>query len=148
MAPPGWPESLSDSNVDWGQGLVELAAWSREHAPNGLYLAYFGNAPPAAWGVDAVPLPAFGPLDGSEPPLRRKRPRPSAVGISVVNLHGLYLEQPALYAAFRDEVPVATLAGSIRVWSLEGRPDLRAALADACRQAGWKRTAAQISRSE
>jgi hypothetical protein len=36
---------LSDSNLDWGQGLHELADWRRSHADAPLRLWYFGSDP-------------------------------------------------------------------------------------------------------
>lgn len=39
--------ALSESNVDWGQGLNELKAWHERHADAPLHLLYFGMDP--AW---------------------------------------------------------------------------------------------------
>ena len=48
------PHLLDDSNIDWGQDLPALAVWQREHPEaRPLQLLYFGNAPPAAYGVEA-----------------------------------------------------------------------------------------------
>ncbi len=50
---------LDDSNVDWGQGLGQLAAWLAAHpAPAPVRLAYFGSVPYERWGVRAEPLDA------------------------------------------------------------------------------------------
>ncbi len=39
---------LIDSNLDWGQDLLELAAWLEKHRPNQrVGLAYFGNVDPS-----------------------------------------------------------------------------------------------------
>jgi dolichyl-phosphate-mannose-protein mannosyltransferase len=50
---------LDDSNVDWGQGLGQLAAWLAAH-PSGqpVRLAYFGSASPERFGVKAEPFDA------------------------------------------------------------------------------------------
>lgn len=37
--------ALSESNIDWGQGLNELAHWQRDHADVKLHLWYFGSDP-------------------------------------------------------------------------------------------------------
>jgi hypothetical protein len=61
---------LDDSNVDWGQGLAQLAAWlTANPAPRPLRLAYFGSVPPERWGVRAEPLDAR-VLEGAPPPGR------------------------------------------------------------------------------
>jgi hypothetical protein len=36
---------LHDSNIDWGQGLVELDEWRREHGLSGIDVWYFGTDP-------------------------------------------------------------------------------------------------------
>jgi len=44
---------LDDSNVDWGQNLPRLKAYlNRQECQGPIYLAYFGNADPRAWGID------------------------------------------------------------------------------------------------
>jgi len=46
------PLWLDDSNVDWGQGLIQFRAWMRDNARGrNIRLAYFGSAPPQAYGV-------------------------------------------------------------------------------------------------
>ncbi len=40
---------LADSNLDWGQDLLRLAAWARTHPDEPLKLAYFGSVPPPAY---------------------------------------------------------------------------------------------------
>ena len=50
---------LDDSNVDWGQGLAQLAAWlAANPTPAPVRLAYFGSVPPERYGVRAEPLDA------------------------------------------------------------------------------------------
>ncbi len=47
---------LTDSNLDWGQGLLALRSYERQHPNEYLYLAYFGSVDPALYGIRAVPL--------------------------------------------------------------------------------------------
>jgi Dolichyl-phosphate-mannose-protein mannosyltransferase len=47
---------LSDSNVDWGEGLIALRNYQREHPSVPIHLAYFGSVAPDAYGVKAIPL--------------------------------------------------------------------------------------------
>jgi hypothetical protein len=42
---------LSDSNLDWGQGLLALRRYQAEHPQEKIYLAYFGSVDPAAYGL-------------------------------------------------------------------------------------------------
>jgi len=47
---------LSDSNVDWGEGLVALRQYQQAHPTEPIHLAYFGNVDPAVYGIRAIPL--------------------------------------------------------------------------------------------
>jgi len=53
---------LVDSSLDWGQDLPELKSWISQLPPDqtqrpNLYLAYFGTAKPAYYGIEATILP-------------------------------------------------------------------------------------------
>jgi hypothetical protein len=54
-------EHLVDSSLDWGQDLPALKSWLDEQAPaighRQIYLAYFGSALPAWYGIHAAALP-------------------------------------------------------------------------------------------
>jgi len=47
---------LTDSNLDWGQGLIALREYEQKHPEETLRLAYFGSVDPALYGVRALPL--------------------------------------------------------------------------------------------
>ena len=47
---------LTDSNLDWGQGLIALREYEQKHPEESLRLAYFGSVNPPLYGVRAVPL--------------------------------------------------------------------------------------------
>jgi 4-amino-4-deoxy-L-arabinose transferase-like glycosyltransferase len=47
---------LTDSNLDWGQGLIALRNYQQQHPDEPLHLAYFGTIDPALYGVRAIPL--------------------------------------------------------------------------------------------
>lgn len=49
---------LADSNLDWGQDLKRLAAWSRAHPHESIKLAYFGSADPTAY-LTCTALPSY-----------------------------------------------------------------------------------------
>jgi len=51
---------LVDSSNDWGQDLPGLAKWQEVQGPdNRQYLAYFGTANPASYGIQMKRLPGF-----------------------------------------------------------------------------------------
>lgn len=47
---------LTDSNLDWGQGLIALREYEQKHPNETLRLAYFGSIDPVLYGVRAAPL--------------------------------------------------------------------------------------------
>lgn len=55
---------LSDSNLDWGQGLLALRDYERQHPEETLHLTYFGSVDPALYGIKAAPLPPNQPVSG------------------------------------------------------------------------------------
>ena len=47
---------LTDSNLDWGQGLIALRNYQQQHPNDALHLAYFGSVDPALYGIKAAML--------------------------------------------------------------------------------------------
>lgn len=77
-------EFLSDSNVDWGQGLIALRKYQAEHPNETLHLAYFGQEDPAWYGIRYVPL-------------REGERATGTVVVSATHLSGQLLKSPASY---------------------------------------------------
>jgi hypothetical protein len=51
----GW-RLLTDSDYDWGQGLIDLRQWMAQQQVPSVALAYFGYVDPRAYGVHFTPL--------------------------------------------------------------------------------------------
>lgn len=75
---------LSDSNVDWGQGLLALRRYEAEHPNESIHLAYFGNVDPKVYGIRATHLAENERVSGT-------------VVISETHLSGQYLADPKGY---------------------------------------------------
>ena len=75
---------LSDSNLDWGQGLLALRNYQAEHPSETLHLAYFGTMDPSLYGIRYVPLPPDQPVTGT-------------VVVSATHLSGQLLDNPNGY---------------------------------------------------
>jgi 4-amino-4-deoxy-L-arabinose transferase-like glycosyltransferase len=116
-------EYLADSNIDWGQDLKRLKRWMTSNGVERINLAYFGQAEPSSYGIDAIPLL------GSDVGKFQPAELPGYVAVSVNMFTGVYLP-PAwqlYYAGFKHLVPVARVGNSIRVfyvttWPEAGRP--------------------------
>jgi hypothetical protein len=55
---------LTDSNLDWGQGLIAVRDYELKHPGQSIKLAYFGSVNPALYGVRATPLAPNEPVTG------------------------------------------------------------------------------------
>jgi hypothetical protein len=55
---------LTDSNLDWGQGLLAVRDYERQHPAETLHLAYFGSVDPTLYGVRAAALVPGDQVDG------------------------------------------------------------------------------------
>lgn len=109
-------ETLVDSSLDWGQGLLALRDFMREEGIPRVLLSYFGSAPPAGYGIDYVALASFPQLPPR--PVNPGDPVPQWIAISATNLAGNYLPGDP-FARFRDIEPYRVLARSIFVFRLE-----------------------------
>jgi hypothetical protein len=77
-------EYLSDSNLDWGQGLVALREYQARHPNETLHLAYYGLVDPAWYGIRYVPLGEGERATGT-------------VIVSATHLSGQLLKDPLAY---------------------------------------------------
>jgi hypothetical protein len=111
-------ETLVDSSLDWGQGLLELRDFMREEGIPRIMLSYFGSALPDGYGIDYVSLPSFFTLSPQR--ALRDGPAPPWLAVSATNVAGNYLEGDP-FARFRDVEPYRVLARSILIYRLEDR---------------------------
>ncbi|MGB1252635.1 MAG: ArnT family glycosyltransferase [Candidatus Promineifilaceae bacterium] len=115
----GW-RSLVDSNIDWGQDLRGLAAWTAENEVDELWLSYFGEARPDYYGIpyrglDSVP-PRLMPPDAN--PLYPPNPAPGIYAISATNLQGVQFADHDQFAWFRERDPIAKIGYSIFIYDV------------------------------
>lgn len=98
---------LSDSNVDWGQDLPELARLQEERALPPVALSYFGLVDPALYGVRSRPLSTFDAnVNG-------------VIAVSVHHLNGITpftRVDPAILARLRESEPFARAGASIHLY--------------------------------
>jgi dolichyl-phosphate-mannose-protein mannosyltransferase len=131
--PAGGHRYLIDSNLDWGQGLLDLRRWLDAHPQSEpVALAYFGAVDPAIAGIHSR-LP---PRDPRVVAPARRRPgetgmlRPGTYAVSVNYVQGLphvaQLEDGTMlpvpqdaFGYFRLLRPVATAGDSIWIFRLD-----------------------------
>jgi hypothetical protein len=117
--PSGGQRYLTDSNLDWGQDLEQLRDYLEERDIEQVYLSYFGNVDPIAYGIRYKPLPShfsIGEVEGFTP----FAPQPGIYAVSVTNLSGQYLvENPTVLDWFNHQDPIASIGHSINVYEVE-----------------------------
>jgi tetratricopeptide (TPR) repeat protein len=118
---------LTDSNIDWGQGLKLLKKWMDRQAVPHIGLAYFGTADPAYYDIDYTQLPAAAP-GLSLPSIARmwtKPQLPGYVAVGATVLTGVYLdpEWQLFYRGLRETRPVAVIGNSMFVYWLDNWPE-------------------------
>lgn len=126
-------EHLVDSNIDWGQDLLNLKRWLDQHREaRPLGLAYFGFIDPRIAGIE-FHLPPKGPRDPADfldPQPTLLGPRPGWYAISVSILQGYHFPlsdgkggmefiEGECYAYFHRFRPVAMAGYSIRIYHLQ-----------------------------
>jgi 4-amino-4-deoxy-L-arabinose transferase-like glycosyltransferase len=98
---------LTDSNLDWGQGLLALRDYQRHHPGERIALSYFGSLDPRAYGIQSDFLGGSKRVSGT-------------VIVSATNLSGQYLAEPERYRWLLQQKPVAILDHSLYVFQLHG----------------------------
>jgi hypothetical protein len=100
---------LGDSNLDWGQDLPQLAIWQQQHPRENLYLAYYGAADPAAYGIQYTNL--SGGFFLGPPP--QTPSAPAVIAVSATRLQGLYMNEDLRrwFATLRAQTPREILPG-------------------------------------
>ncbi len=122
-----WSNLLVDSNLDWGQDLIELRRVMDERGIDTVNLAYFGKAAPEAYGVRYRPLPSYLRfMEGREiAAYNPYTPEPGWYAISATALRtGLMTPETVdLYKVFRHLEPDARAGYSIYLYNLTYPPD-------------------------
>jgi len=106
---------LGDSNLDWGQDLIELRDYMEEHGVDEVRLSYFGTADPTHYGIAHTRLAA---AEWN----RRQALDPEALGpvppsaISVYHWQGIDRRSRLLFERFRAYEPNDVVGHSILIF--------------------------------
>ena len=107
---------LADASMDWGQGLIQLRDFMREHNIPRVYLSYYGTAWPAGYGIDYVPVLSFFGLPRLAP---SQAPPPRYIVISATNLVGArYFGGTDPYRQYREHDPDYVVGNTMFIYSV------------------------------
>jgi hypothetical protein len=96
---------LSDSNIDWGQGLIALRQYQTAHPNEPIHLAYFGSVYPSAYNIDVQPL-------------REDQRVTGTVVVSATHLSGQLLRRPGSYQWLLQYPRTAILNHTLHVFQV------------------------------
>ena len=123
--PDGGYRVLLDSNLNWGQELIELKQYLVRENIASIKLSYLGTADPNAYGITYEPLPSF-PYHqwrADDVPEMLLNPPKGVYAISASILQGLRLKNHDLYARFRERKPDAIIGHSMFVYRISDTND-------------------------
>jgi 4-amino-4-deoxy-L-arabinose transferase-like glycosyltransferase len=129
---------LSDSNADWGQGLIQVREYLRKREIKDCWLAYFGSADPDYHGVPCKLLPDIFSLWWGKPIEVVPPQYEGTVLVSATQLAGVYFGPGQLnpYSSFQPLEPDDNIAGAILVF--RGQHDLSGAHAWSRVNRAWR----------
>lgn len=118
--PDSGARALVNADLDWGQDLPALARYLKQRGAGAIYLAYYGQADPAAYGIDYVALPTDPPLPTEAPraAFHPLYPAPGLYAISATHLMGAAERVGDTYAYFRSRSPLTRIGHSIYVYEV------------------------------
>ncbi|MBX3440278.1 MAG: hypothetical protein KF861_22500, partial [Planctomycetaceae bacterium] len=127
--PSGGHAHLIDSNIDWGQDLLYLRDWMRQHPEaSPLSIAFFGNLSPSVAGLDVTLPPGGGPARAGETDFDVRveaesgpcdyGPHPGWYAVSVNYLRGVSRSTGRDLRYFQKFTPVARAGYSILIYQI------------------------------
>jgi hypothetical protein len=94
---------LTDSNLDWGQGLLALKDYQSDHPNERIWLSYFGSVDPQVYGIQSDFFAGYQRVSGT-------------VVVSATNFSGQYLAEPKRYRWLLEQKPTKILDHSLYVF--------------------------------
>jgi hypothetical protein len=113
---------LTDSNVDWGQGLKALQAYMKKEGVGDFYFSYFGSVDPSVYGLRCLDVDSVGPVPPTECGADPRREKKALLAVSVTNYQGTYYKDPRFFLSLHRLKPVALVADSILVFDVTNEP--------------------------
>ncbi len=121
---------LTDSNIDWGQGLLALRDYMRGAGVEKIYLSYFGTADPAAYGIDYSSVAPYGVVPPRDPDADVRGEPKILLAVSATNFQSTYFDDRDLFSWLKERKPAAFVGGSILVFEIGDDAESHRRLAD------------------
>ncbi len=116
--PLGGYHVLADSNLDWGQGLKDLARQLKKRGNPPIILSYFGVADPSYEGIRYFPLAFYSNVDRKDGVTLPLKSGPLFFAVSETNLQAVYFVDKGLFSWLKKRTPAFVAGNSIFVYDL------------------------------
>jgi len=110
---------LGDSNLDWGQGLKQLAQWWEKEGKPPLTLSYFGSGSPEYYGIRYQGCLMATPVERGGEMISAENTGKEYFALSATNLQGIYLGHYSRpFGYFLSIKPVKICGSSIYIYDI------------------------------
>lgn len=109
---------FTDSNLDWGQGVKQLAEYLKTRGNPPVIFAYFGVARPEAYGVSYAPLGLVSNAELRGTGAQVCGMKETLLAVSATNLQGTYYPDKKTFDWLKARTPAYTAGYSIFVYDL------------------------------
>jgi len=117
---------FTDSNLDWGQGLVALSDFLQKEGNPPIYLCYFGTADPNYYHLRYIPFGFITNVSHRPPDLSpQEKSRIRFLVISATNFMATYYAEKNVFVWLQKYPPDKVVAFSLLVYDLEKQPEIR-----------------------
>lgn len=119
----GW-KYFTDSNIDWGQGLKELALWIKQQKVKSIYFSYFGVGDPHYYGIKYKPIGFIDNLTNDErkgEEILDNGYNKVILAVSVTNLQCTYYREKDIFNFVKNIKPLYVAGQSIFVYDLTNK---------------------------
>jgi len=129
---------LSDTNVDWGQGLIEAKEYLDAHHVRDCWMAYFGSADPDYYRIPCQRLPDVFEAWWGKPVVVTPSTVDGTILVSATQMAGVYSGPGELnpYEQFLHTPPLDSIGGSMLVF--QGTFDMSIASRTSRLNKAWK----------
>lgn len=127
---------LVDSNLDWGQDLINLKKYLDKQEIEEVYLSYFGFADPNYYGLNYRGIGFYSPLErigkAEKLPFLKKQ----IFVISATNLQGVYFQDHSVFQWLKRYPLVAQIGYSLFVYDITDQIEAHQQLENLFRRSG------------
>ncbi|MFH1260243.1 MAG: glycosyltransferase family 39 protein [Elusimicrobiota bacterium] len=127
---------LVDSNLDWGQDLINLKKYLAEHKIEEIYLSYFGNSDPACYGINYRGIGFYTMMKRLGKAEKLPALEKQIFVLSATNLQGVYFHDKNVFQWLKKYPLLTQIGYSLFVYDLTNQVEAHQQLEKLFQQTG------------